>query len=483
MTRCPSTSLAKTPSKSLRRGGLILAIGVLAASAGLLTAGAALAGVGAEPGDLELLQAGAVVTSGSLTTPSTSWQSTAACPAGFQASADVSEWTVGGTPTEVSLISPVTGFGLASPGFSGSLDAPGEVGPLLNVGGVNASNPGTLEWVVGCYAGVSGTGAVKYEMSTFVSVAAGATVFTTSSSPPPNWAKQSPATSPSARAGAGMAYDSANAAAVMFGGEGNKAVLLNDTWTWNGTTWTHLHPATVPPARQNMAMTYDAATGTAVMFGGAGASGDLNDTWTWNGTTWAHLHPATSPSVRKDAVMTYDAATGNVVLFGGLSSANKALADTWTWNGTTWTLQHPTSSAFARYSATMVYDTATGNVVLFGGADIVSSVTHYLADTWIWNGTTWTQEHPATSPSARAEAMMAYDTARSNVVLFGGGAAKLLSDTWTWNGTTWTHAHPVTSPHALESAAMVYDAAAGNVVMFGGNTGATTFAGTTWTWG
>jgi hypothetical protein len=83
----------------------------------------------------------------------------------------------------------------------------------------------------------------------------------------------------------------------------------------------------------------------------------------------------------------------------------------------------------------MAYDKATGTVVLFGGYMGSAPTGHYLADTWTWNGKTWTQQHPAASPSARDEADMAYDAATRSVVLFGGfaniGRGDLV-DTWTW---------------------------------------------------
>ena len=93
--------------------------------------------------------------------------------------------------------------------------------------------------------------------------------------------------------------------------------------------------------------------------------------------------------------MAYDAATGQVVLFGGTNGSN--LGDTWTYNGTTWTQQSPATSPSARSESTMAYDAATGQVVLFGG----NNGSGYLNDTWTYNGTTWTQQSPATRPSAR----------------------------------------------------------------------------------
>ena len=96
----------------------------------------------------------------------------------------------------------------------------------------------------------------------------------------------------------------------------------------------------------------------------------------------------------------------------------------------TWVAQTPATHPSARFLAAMAYDSATGDMVLFGGQRY-----GFLGDTWTYNGTTWTQQHPATSPPARINAAMAYDPATGNVVLFGGfgssGAA--LGDTWTYN--------------------------------------------------
>jgi hypothetical protein len=77
--------------------------------------------------------------------------------------------------------------------------------------------------------------------------------------------------------------------------------------------------------------------------------------------------------------MAYDAATRNVVLFGGFAHGN--LGDTWTWDGSTWTKQHPAASPPSQGGASMAYDAATGNIVLFGGEN---SHVRYFRDTWTW---------------------------------------------------------------------------------------------------
>jgi hypothetical protein len=68
-------------------------------------------------------------------------------------------------------------------------------------------------------------------------------------------------------------------------------------------------------------------------------------------------------------------------------------------------------------------------------------------ETWTWNGSTWTRRHPRRSPPPRQDPGTAYDTARGEVVLFGGlGDKAFLSATWTWDGSEWTKAHPAQKP-------------------------------------
>jgi hypothetical protein len=306
-----------------------------------------------------------------------------------------------------------------------------------------------------------------------------------SSSSAPDWTKQAPATSPSARSGAATAYDAATRTVVIFGGVGRiQNQPLDNTWTWNGTTWTKQAPATSPPARQDASMAYDAATRSVVLFGGT--TDDFHsfaDTWTWNGTTWTKQAPATSPPARFGASMAYDAATRTVVLFAGVKtfSSDKQDRDTWTWNGTTWTKQAPATSPPARSFASMAYDTAKRNVVLFGGINGRSGT-----PTWTWNGSTWARHTPAKSPPVRFDASMAYDTATGDAVLFDGlvnAHGKTLNDTWTWNGTSWTKQAPAKSPPGRFDASMAYDTATGKVMLFGGAHGQLfTPLGDTWTW-
>jgi len=202
------------------------------------------------------------------------------------------------------------------------------------------------------------------------------------------------------------------------------------------------------------------------------------------GASWLQLHPGSAPSPRAGESMTDDAARHEIVLFGGIGAAPPGiLHDTWVWNGTTWRQEHPISSPPARAFAGMAYDGATRQIVLFGGSGANAGV---LDDTWIWNGHAWQHRRPPASPPARSEVSLAYDAATKTVVLFGGSSPrgmaepKLYNDTWTWDGRTWTEQKPARSPPARSQAAMAYVAVTARVTLFGGAIGRQ--LADTWTW-
>jgi hypothetical protein len=115
-------------------------------------------------------------------------------------------------------------------------------------------------------------------------------------------------------------------------------------------------------------------------------------------------------------VLSYDAAHGKVVLFGGAPESGDVFDDTWTWDGSTWAEETPATSPPGRLYSALSYDVARGELILFGGADS----SDLLGDTWRWDGSTWTEVAPETTPPARYGHALAYDAARLELVLFGG---------------------------------------------------------------
>jgi hypothetical protein len=184
---------------------------------------------------------------------------------------------------------------------------------------------------------------------------------------------------------------------------------------------------------------------------------------------------------RTGAAMAYDAQTKQVVLFGG-----DALNDTWAWDGHTWTQLFPASSPPTRRDASMVYDAVTKQIILFGGIGVTGTA---LDDTWAWDGTNWTPLSSAVSPPARAQASMVYDAQHQQIVLFGGmvmgkqNTSSVANDTWIWDGKNqnWQVVHPATVPPARAQASMAYDAAHRQTLLFGGTDGKSVL-NDTWAW-
>lgn len=140
--------------------------------------------------------------------------------------------------------------------------------------------------------------------------------------------------------------------------------------------------------------------------------------------------------------------------------AVSTLAQTPTWN------QVITSTAPSVTSTTrMVTDTARQEIVYFGGS---------LGETWTWSSEQWVQQSPTTSPQPRVFHAMAFDSARQRVVLFGGSNGPSYWGTWEWDGADWAYLS-APGPVGREGHAMAYDAARQRVVLFGGQPVPNTF--------
>jgi acetyl esterase/lipase len=278
------------------------------------------------------------------------------------------------------------------------------------------------------------------------------------------WTKVTTKGSPSARLDASIVYDAALGKVVLYGGmgapskTGGPGVELGDTWTFDGTTWTKV-TSTGPAARDSAATAWDNASGDVVLYGGqnypanALAPQALTDTWTFNGTLWKEASSGGGtgqPPGRYGAAMASDPTSGHVVLFGGNTTTGSScngscldlLNDTWTWNGTAWTQVKGTSPTPARDYSVLAEDVTTGTDVLFGGMAGTSAggsnTDSLLADTWTWNGSSWTQVTGGTVPPARFAAALTYDSSSGGrLVLSAGyqGSTTQSNVLYAWNGS------------------------------------------------
>jgi len=287
-----------------------------------------------------------------------------------------------------------------------------------------------------------------------------------------NWQTIMYLLAPSRRHDAGSIYQSATGQILLFGGVDTDPMSPDgDTWQWDGVAWipdSYSGSDQIPPARRAFGIV---ATPTgAVMFGGSGKGAlMLADTWQWDGQHWLVQNPTHVPAVRTELALSYDSARGVTVMFGGQGAAGP-LADTWEYDGSDWTQRLPAHQPPARAGAVMSYDPARGKTTLFGGLDVSGKS---LDDTWEWDGTDWTEPMPIVSPPPRLEASAAYDPSRGTIAVFGGLAntrlGTLLSDLWEWDGTSWRLSAVVQGPPAQSGITLAYDPIAGQLVLFDAN--------------
>jgi uncharacterized protein (TIGR03437 family) len=261
-----------------------------------------------------------------------------------------------------------------------------------------------------------------------------------------------------------MVFDSRRHVAVMFGGRDNTAVYSN-TYQYMPTGWNRISTPHSPPGRFWSAMAYDDHRQRIVLYGGQTNSTTFGDTWESDGSDWTSISTVHSPGAQSGISMAYDSCRQKTVLFDRQGR-------TWEYNGADWTNITTTATPPARNLAAMVFDPGHCRTLLFGGGPS-SGPSNALSDTWSYDGTNWTQFNNAATPPGRWGHVMAFDTSRGRVVLFGGygpaypGGADT-NDTWEFDGSTWVQVLPQASPPSLVQAAMVYDQSRSRIVMFGG---------------
>jgi hypothetical protein len=180
-----------------------------------------------------------------------------------------------------------------------------------------------------------------------------------------------------------------------------------------------------------------------------------------------------APSSRVDFSLAFDQADGQLVLFGGrVPVTTTRLADTWTWNGHTWTQVNSATSPTPRESAPATYDPITRSVLLVGGMP-----TGALQGTWSFDGT-WHQLNPAHEPATGSSSLrgqMAYDPATNTVVLedvsAGSEPGSEVGNTYSWSGSDWTVPSPSACPSESScrfEAGLAFDPSGGRLILAGG---------------
>lgn len=205
-----------------------------------------------------------------------------------------------------------------------------------------------------------------------------------------------------------------------------------------------------------------------------------------------HLELVGGPSPRISSAA-YDVARDRVVLFGGYGydtiggDGNPACshrADTWEWDGVSWSELVTAHAPSPRVEHQMAYLAASpgvdAGVYLYGGR------TNPVAydDLWRCDGVDWHREALGGPPKLSAFGMAA-DPVRHRLVVYGGlvDAGSYSDQTWEWNGATWLYRGAGGAPGLRSYHAMAWDGT--RVLLFGGYRywpPPYGFLGDTWAW-
>lgn len=288
------------------------------------------------------------------------------------------------------------------------------------------------------------------------------------------------AAAPSARTHARMVYDTRVNRMILFGGTTRfdagtkKSYDLADTWEFDGVRWAQRFTATTPPARGGHAMAWDSNHDRIIMFGGHHASGEqLNDTWVFEGNDWRQIQTPNAPSARFLPGAAYDPLRDRLVLFGGNVEALNAktgaitttfLYDVWEFDGTTWKQTLATGPTVN--SPTLIYDPARNQMLLLG-IDTGNTAVMYRYDA---ASASFTQLKPEKLPSCANDASLTFQTHNNTVLLTGSACTNstFTDEVWEWDGTNWTLVDTPTDSNRVSGAALAYDVVRQQAVRQGG---------------
>ena len=280
------------------------------------------------------------------------------------------------------------------------------------------------------------------------------------------WHRVATRSAPSERAGHTMALDARRGNLLLFGGAGGAEPAPQpraDTWEYLGPAagWHQLSDSG-PPARYQAAMASaiigDGPAGV-LLHGGIGATGNtLGDTWVWDGQTWSapaqqsDTCPAAPPSGPllprcRSLAAIIPTADQRALLVGGRLGPAGLPAETddvvWLWDGARWSqapIYRPAAvlGRYAHFAGTAAAGPQALALVALGDSASGLRQDSFLLD--LTSGRFSPQLGAA--PEPRAEAAVAYDEERAEVLLLGGrGSRALLSDSWSFTPSAGWRAH------------------------------------------
>ena len=277
-------------------------------------------------------------------------------------------------------------------------------------------------------------------------------------------------------------FDAPRDRMLVFGGDSGAVAqgVSNEVWSLSfaGTpTWQPMTPAGTPPAaRGRHAAAYDPVRDRLLVFGGFDGTGPLDDVWelTLSGTpTWNPVVTAgTPPAARYLHSMIYDPMRDRLVVYGGQADDGKTppFDDLWalSLSGTpTWSTIVPVNSGPGEITAhAALYDPLHDSMVVLSQGSLIE-LQFAPVPTWV-------------SHSVPVEALLGlgdgefgscHDASRQRLIVMGGRGDFIERFNQTWsidlNDLSWSPAAPEV-PTAKSGHTMIYDSARRQLVLYGG---------------
>ncbi len=268
-------------------------------------------------------------------------------------------------------------------------------------------------------------------------------------------------------------YDAKQRTLVLFGGiewSSPSGKLFHDTWLFRDGEWLEAHCEVAPVARHRGAMVYDSVRGCSVLFGGQGQGSlrfrMLGDTWSFAGDQWRQIHFSTGsqPTPRCGHSLAFDENTGQTLLFGGITAEDRSLSDTWIFDGSTWTQLSVAGPTPRRYAA-FAYDPALQGCVLQGGSLDDRGKKQY-GETWLLRDNQWQYLGKSLDTVPCDDQALAWHGVAQRLVMCGGLTLPEAVLVCTADG--WTKVEAESMPPRHQCAPMVWSPVHNGLVLHGG---------------
>ena len=299
---------------------------------------------------------------------------------------------------------------------------------------------------------------------------------------------------PTARYNHVMAYNPSTGKTCLYGGsDPMSGQIFNDLWEWDGKTWAQVAADVWPSARTGAGLAYDPVRKSLILYGGADSSGmnPYDETWEWDSSRrWTQLKTTSSPGGLFDHGMVTDTTRNKILLFGGINTSmmkppvgggpvrNPISNEVWEWDGSTmtWTDRTPTATTnvpSGRQNPIMAYDEGRQKLFLYDG---LSNGASTMSSFWEWDPVSagWTARDTGDTLNYGYYNYVAYDSIRKREVILPDSQKSSSSSQQTWEldakGPTWYVRTLASTPGTRYGTAMAFDKARGVVVLFGGET-------------